>query len=160
MKIRMGFVTNSSSSSFIVAFDREINDVDDVVQVVTDIVDRHGFVDIDPSLVSGALDELLRDADDRKPLIRAFASHLYPYVRGGARVLSADGGFEAEEDYYDCYYYYTDGSSFRERLKSFIEENKDKYIYAFEIGDDTRVGSCLEHGNMLRRLPHIVVNMH
>ncbi len=159
MKIRMGFVTNSSSSSFIVAFDKEINTLADATDVINALIGKHGIAGVEYGLVSSFIDTLPHSID-KQVMINALARKLHECISHGRRVTSSDGDFETAEDYYDSYYRGDGDLSFREKLERLIATNKDRCIYEFEVSDDTAIGSCLEHGDLLRKLPHIIVSLH
>jgi hypothetical protein len=138
MKIRNGFVSNSSSSSFLVAFPEEPKCVEDVIEMVfKDIkeIENDGYMPSPEYFSSEQLAETI--FDDIK--------------RNGA--LTKERIYEMDE------YNFWNGYS-RQDAKDFVAENPDKFIYSFEYGDDTQYFATLERGNIFRNLVHEVFNNH
>jgi hypothetical protein len=161
MKIRMGFVTNSSSTSFIVAFDRDITSKDDVRTAVRDMADKHGM----SSITSGYLSYDSANKDTWDSTIDMLSDYLWYCI--GPRIHPSDHDpelcyeCEACEAYHDDPWYCNhEDNTYRVMLEKLIAEHQDKYIYHVIVGDDDMVGTCLEHGDLLRLMPHIAISMH
>ena len=162
-KIRMGFVTNSSSSSFIIALDKLPTSVEDVKNLLF----KHGETSY-PALYSNEVfsidevaDRVWQEFKDGKS-----KGDDYPF-----NVREAMGGYW--DDMPDFYNMYTKGLKFdpkeyreasnkarkdREawidaRYKEFKQAHPDKKIVALEFSDnDGPLNASIEHGDLFNHL--------
>lgn len=165
MKFRNGFVSNSSSSSFIVAFPRI-------------------------PLNEESVREMMFDSDDRKEITLEYYDHVMTIEQIASRVFSdiqdssiipineeaIYSAFEEDYaiDYFDDYQRATtdeERNKIREdadkqneieskkNAKKFLEDTKGQFVYEFEYHDDSNE-ALLEHGDIFRNLPHIQISNH
>lgn len=185
MKIRQGFVSNSSSSSFIVCFPRVPKDLMDVQEMmfgrdggaVTAGFDDGSYSATD---VAGTV---WRDIEQSEPLTKeqiaeAMGSYFdgnldmeqapeYPHIPGSL-YRKYDGDYRAMEKdpeylrYKDLQEQWRkDFEAWQKRAaEKFVNEHKGVY-YQFEYSDnDGAYYATLEHGNTFENLPYIRVSHH
>jgi hypothetical protein len=147
MKIRNGFVSNSSSSSFILVFDKKPSSIEELI----DILDLHR-AGIKGHTAEEAAKIIFKDVIEDKSktldedLIQEFEDHLCP-------------DFSDKE---------TTNRFFEQKRKEAIEmaekfknKNKNKYITVVSYGDnDGNLHSQLEHGNIFSKILNIRVSHH
>ncbi len=162
MKIRNGFVSNSSSSSFVVAFDREIKNDAESVAYLKEIL--YGDTESDrywgDIISTNVLCEII--ARDLKPDSRVSESRksgfdeiLKVYAESGydAALVLYDAKIESSQEYeWDASYIEPEE---RLEIKQFISDNPRKFIYRCEFSDnDGNFYSHLEHGGTFSTVPH------
>jgi hypothetical protein len=161
MKIRSGFVSNSSSSSFIVAFPKKPENVEEVKALLfPNGQEAYGCYDYHCSTQIVA-ETVWKDIQSQKPDDKEIIwKELHGYLEGGpnsnwSEFKTADGDINWEAlNIERCKY--------RQKvMKKFTEENSDKTIYCFHYSDDNgSYEEALEHGGLFNYLPHITVSHH
>jgi hypothetical protein len=163
MKIRNGFVSNSSSSSFVVAFTSVPETKKELIKMLFD--EEQQFVSPcycdNMVAVSDAAARVLSDLENDTPLSRIEA----------IRVLSS-GYHDRIEVNYDKYRDETGNidwnavQSERQRLAEILLDEllaplKRCELYCFRYSDNEGdFESTMEHGNVFEKLPHIRISNH
>ena len=186
MKIRNGFVSNSSSSSFIVAFPRQPESVEDVLDMMfgadaPDTVEAYGDYVV---ATRDVVDQIWHDVQQqlsRLPLSRIqIADELQEAalqstpLYGKVRELQARG--ELPDPWSD---WNTKSQQQRDRESAVVAAYQDElaapvveqmlkqiltqdaFVCQFEYSDnDETLGIVMEHGEIFARLPHQRVSRH
>jgi len=178
MKIRQGFVSNSSSSSFVVAFTREPKSVDDVKEMM--FAERQEFSspwnwedkywpteDVAITIWNAIQNQKSNQKTEMLDSIRHGWFEIYGKLKGHADYnYDNDIDWNTEEGRQK----YNDEAKKRDNenekrakaiLKQFMKDNSDATFYVFEFSDnDGSYFSALEHGNVFRKLNHIQTSYH
>jgi len=167
MKFKTDFVTNSSSSSFIVAFDKIVKDFEDVKYLINR---------------EGKARQVLKDCLAQKPkkiklsqslinTVKEDLSHGYmgvDYIKFQEQFCERER-ITSNELYINRPWYnaFTDEYNkvnekvYLEKAIKFIKENEGKYLYVFSYADeDGEFMSEMEHGFTFSQLPHIQISQH
>lgn len=150
MKIRNGFVSNSSSSSFVVCFDKEIKTAEDLLPYCQDMVDEYYW----------------SDNKESAPIItkETFVNHIFPFrkletdedIMSALRlgdsfnkkisldeIISAKYGLiKLQKTFEECWNH--DKSEIIESFDTFINSKKGNFWYVFSI-DDHGENSSIEY---------------
>jgi hypothetical protein len=171
VKFRIGFVSNSSSSSFIVAFSKKPSSLDDLQQALFGENERYYSPWGDWALkvfeenswpVEKIAGVVLNDLKDQKPMTKEEVIEAFK-----ARYYSDD----LDED--PCLFKNEKGETDWEALRDaeaelgekealkFIEKNKGKLFFDLTYSDnDGHMYSSMEHGDLFARLPHFKFSHH
>lgn len=166
MKIRQGFVSNSSSSSFIVAFPKDIEKTEMSIHKylfgekfgVLCPYEWHEAVSTGQAAAEVLKDMLAQEANNQENIIEALGGHL-----PGApdfdhfRKRKPDGGYD-----YDWEAYSKASEEHRARMAEKIKaEFEGKDVYTFEYSDnDGSFYVTMEHGGVFDNVPHMRVSNH
>ena len=158
MKIKFGFVTNSSSSSFIVAWDKEVKTFEDVKKrmsfattkqietVFDDIQNQEPLI-----LISGNFDF------DFNSVLKRITNEVSNIVESGYFPGRDNTRTQESWDLLDK----RNSTAALELTNQFIKEAKGKVIYQFRFSDeDGDFWSDMEHGNLFRNLQHLTISHH
>lgn len=162
-KIRNGFVTNSSSSSFIVAFDELPKSINELQGLMFD--DGQVNVEYYDHTISctEAAGIVFNDMKSQKP-------------NDTKEIMDALQGYFDDAPNYDdyCKNYDYKSKEYKEamaryeedtkkfimaKLKRFKKDNKSRDIYVFSYADDGGQ-AVMEHGDIFSHLPHIRISHH
>jgi hypothetical protein len=162
MKIRRGFVSNSSSSSFIVAFSKEPTSVEEVQQEVFGDIKIIGdeYNNFITYSTYDLAEIIFKDIKSQKPNIE---EAIVDSVESGWFNGQVNyGSFELPKGKFDWEGYHKANVTAAKRITDkFIEGNKDKFIYVFSFSDnDPAPYSTLEHGEIFRNLNNIQTSYH
>lgn len=165
MKIRNGFVSNSSSSSFVVAFPEMPTSVEHVREMMfgkeLNIRSAYGDEIYTTHQIAETVynDILNQKVNDKKNIIDGFNGWLEGSPEYNYEYNDELTEEEQEKKWND---YIRADRKFREdTAREFIESRKYKFIYVFEYGDENGdYGSTLEHGGIFDRLDYKKINRH
>lgn len=177
MKIRNGFVSNSSSSSFVVAFPRIPKDANDVRNMLFSPEeeffyspygdDYYNVIEVANTVWNDICNQIVNDFESAKREfeygtiddVDAPNYNDYYYIKD----------YEKRYDAYDT----AKEEYAKKKIKEFFNTRKlklkkinqekvdDIAIYVFEYSDnDGSYGATLEHGNLFRRLKHVRISKH
>jgi hypothetical protein len=189
MKIRNGFVSNSSSSSFVVVFPQiPVSDID-VLQMMfgnpSKIRGVSCYEDEGASVYDVAcrvFDDLSKQRPNNRKLIFEALSGYEPKWGGGTEkqlfediVIPGYGSYDDEikrlglkwesdreeiNKIFDKHQKKID-QVVKKMMKLFMDKHKDEFVYVFEYGDHNgNLEMCCEQGDIFRFLPHIKINNH
>jgi hypothetical protein len=176
MKIRNGFVSNSSSSSFIVSFPREPKSVEDVKN----------------ALFSNGTEYFYSPYGDNKYTVQQVSETVWQDICGQTKnnmtAAAEELSYGSIDDYdapdYDDFRHIKDNNERREaydiakeiyvkkKMKDFFNTRKnklkkidgkefDEVVYIFEYSDnDGDYFNALEHGGLFDNLKHIRISKH
>lgn len=181
MRIKSDFVTNSSSSAFLVAWPTEIKDLDDILKYIPE-KEKAEQVFMD----SMNLTPMIIDHNDKKIIHKISEEITYGYVDEIEDQLNSTGnsydGFEIftekfmerhhitdeelKDDHYSKGLIWEEYENYRLALASklaikFCKENEGRYLYIYEYGDDSGAFfSEMEHGGTFNDIRHIHISKH
>jgi len=168
MKIKSDFVTNSSSSSFIVAFKCKVKDFKDVQfnifgedkarQVLGDALNQK------PKKVNSKSDSLIKYVIEE--MQKGYIGLDYHDLMDE---FCKREGITNKELYNNNAWLRSFGHEYhnkeikvaKKRAVEFLEQNEGCYLYLFHYGDeDGTFMSEMEHGGTFKNLPHIAISKH
>jgi hypothetical protein len=168
MKSRKGFVSNSSSSSFVVAFKTLPESAEELQKVLFGADEIYSDPWDDCSWSAQEIAKIVfQDFEGQKPLspeevlkaIKAGWFPGYPDDRnswGGYWRLKGEEFKKAQEAHYKK----VDEKAL-EVSNNFLTANKDCQFFEFEYSDnDGNRSSAMEHGDLFHRIPHLRISKH
>ncbi len=177
MKIRTGFVSNSSSSSFVVAFPSEPKNASDVKEMMFEknqkefsapysYSDDYDFWTTDE--IAETIWNNIKDqtSNSNEPILEAIQNGWfdnYGKLKGHVDHWN-DSEFKTSRNYIPEEYEKIDIEN-KKRAKKIVDQfkkdNPNTEIYVFEFSDnDGLYFSALEHGDVFRKLKHIQTSYH
>ena len=162
MKIRTGFVSNSSSSSFVVAFPRIPQNVDDMKKML--------FGDEESYFVGDKYTKISITAEEAATTVfRDFLEQGNPAsFEEISKTLKSDISFDTLDKYkngdgsidWDGYNY-ASAKYGNECTESFMKKNEGKFIFIFSYADeDGAYFSAMEHQGLFTNLEHERISNH
>lgn len=185
MIIKSDFITNSSSSSFIVAFPKKIKTIEDALlyispnlkaeQIFKDAIEQDKkVIKIDPNdkdfieelateLSYGYIDDICYQLRYKQSLAKKLNYDIFEKDFIKRHNITRK---ELDENYYYKNLMYNEKSIYsniiaKEIAVKFSQENKDHFFYKFDYGDDSGEFFLeMEHGNTFSKVPHIKISKH
>jgi len=183
MKIRNGFVSNSSSSSFVVAFPKRPKNAKAVKKMLFDehqewypspfanmYKDGDTRWSIDQVVEIVMSDIVNQDGTASLDKVKEDIGSGYPYYEGEnpdigyniGVIKSLDDKHFGMRDPIDWTAYDHETGVCEEKIaKAFMRENQNAHIYIFEYSDnDSRLFCAMEHGSLFNKVEHIAISKH
>ena len=166
MKVRQGFVSNSSSSSFVVAFPKGFVATEDSVKELlftgqnsVNFYDHSVSVDQAASIIASDMKSQTPNVHEK--ILDAMGGHL-PGAPDYDDFVIPEPGKKKWECKCDWEAYEKANKEFREKmLENMKAEFGDSDIYCFEYSDnDGELYCTLEHGDTFSAVPHLRVSNH
>ncbi len=179
MKIRRGFVSNSSSSSFIVAFMKLPTNVREMAELLfgKDVKDSSTYLG-DYAAGRGwpvfqVAEDVFKDFQEGQPLSDEKAAEEvsrgyydgYPQFpnyweeKDGEQVQVSEEETKVRWKKFNDQVKNGGKKLFKQFMKQFDGGEKPQ-LYVFSYADETDYGSALEHGDLFKRLPHLRISHH
>jgi len=161
MKIRLGFVSNSSSSSFVVALDKKPSSIEELrgmlfvegEERLNHPYDRCVSFDVDD--VVSAVFAFTHKAAKRKDVVDAIACGWFDGHPDMSDFRKADKTYD-----WDAYEKEKDRRALK-IAKEFMARNKGKVFFTMCFGDEDGLFGCtMEHGDVFRLVKHLRISCH
>jgi len=162
MKTRTGFVSNSSSSSFMVGFEHKPTTMEEMKKLVFGDAEVHGeWGEFFPTTGLAAI--ILSDIVDQAPMTKdqilefLCQSDLPGHPKMDDFPVPGGNKWEVDWDKYEAAKMVFAQERYDQQFAKY--EGKLEF-YEFEYEDHTSVGSCLEHSGTFKRMVHVQVSNH
>lgn len=162
MKIRNGFVSNSSSSSFIISFDKKPESIDEMKkilfgekQIYSDPYDRTSYSAVEVA------ETVFNDIKEQDPMTKEQISEELSsgWIEGAPEFSSFRTKPDNREMDFEAYE--KAHKEFTDKLADkLIEYAKGKVMFLVEYADDTAYGCALEHGGLFDHMEHFRISKH
>ena len=166
MKFRNGFVSNSSSSSFIVAFDEHPSNINYLKRVlfgnaetIQDQYNDHMWNVVE--LCEQIITQIEERGSPTNEIIYEELKHAgcelgvpypdYPTLFNQSHTKQTEMFKKYDQKCKVAAHHWID---------KFTSENKDSFIFIFEFGDDWSMGCQLEHGGTFENINHLRISKH
>jgi hypothetical protein len=171
MKIRTGFVSNSSSSSFVFALPSKPANAEELKNILfgsnQDTYNNpYRWDDESPNgwptgeIAERVFNRMTQDKAEIRDAFRGYIEESQEVDEYGFRVYR--NRFTSNEErlaYWEREAEISKQKAERKRLE-FMAENYGKEIYTIEISDDSVIGSAMENGDLFNRIPTIRISHH